>query len=337
MRKTYFSSLCALVWTAGSLAVAAEGGAPGQAKPATRPEAGPPMAAVAQLSRNSIWVGDVFDYSVKILVEPLVRVDQESLKINRGATLGPFTVLQTTIQERTLPQGRRELFLVYRLTCYDLLGNQGSIPPLVVPYFIEDPKRPAEEFSRLEWVVPEQAVGFRRTLEKDARRATIRDTPQLQAPARRPWLVWIASAGLAVVLYPAGRLAFRWYRRRSKARVGTRTRREEVAQLYRDFSQLKKMAADSNGDNAGKAYELATVILHRYLDLKYDLSSSALTPGEVEQELKSKPVDPDRAVKVREVLATCVEHRYGANAEPEPLVGLMDAMEEILRARPESP
>jgi hypothetical protein len=264
-----------------------------------------PFTVAARSSRTAVWVGDRFEYVVRVEYQPELEFVKDHLRKDE-IDVQPFEVLAAATATGTLPQGRKYLELRLQLTTYAATATEIAIPPITLFYF-RQVRGPDKEDAPAEAInIPAFPMAVRGTVIDAS--LGIRDRRPPLPIDRMSWIIpgMLGLCGLAVIAIGGGRIALAQFRlgvweqklaERSRQKSLQQSMEEirctpaatplELASFYDKASEiLRGLAAEKLGDGAG------------------------LTPHEMKLALTAAGDAEHHATVISELLAQCDLIRY---------------------------
>ncbi len=275
---------------AGTLAVAADPGTP--------------FTVTARTSRTAVWVGDRFDYVVRVEYQPQLEFVKDHLK-KEELDLTPFEVLAATTDSGIMPQGRKFLELRLQLATYTTAADV-SIPPITLFYFKQARGPEKDEAPADAVTVPAFAVGVRSTVVDAS--SGIRDQRPPLPIDRMSWMIpgALGLFGLAAIAMLGGRFAL------AQVRLGVWERkmaeRSRKKSLQQSMEEIHRTPAATPLELAS-FYDKATEILRGLAAEKLG-DGAGLTPEELKQALLAAGDQEHHATVISELLTQCDQIRY---------------------------
>lgn len=256
-------------------------------------------------SRTAVWVGDRFQYVVRVEYQGGVEFVADHLK-KEDLNLQPFEVIEASTSTGTAAGGARFLELKLLLTTYAVNAPEVSIPPITLFYFRHARTGAKEDVPAETLIVPAFKLAVRNTVVDLS--TGIRDRrPPLPI---LPGMFWIPAA-LGFCGLAAGLLYLVW-----RASAELRSRPWQRRQVEKDRSRrLKDAVQNVKQMRAGTPEELAAFYDRAYDALRNVASErlnqeNGFTPEEVNTELRQAGDSETHADTVSELLAICDETRY---------------------------
>ncbi len=264
-----------------------------------------PFTVAARTSRTAVWVGDRFEYVVRVEYQPELEFVKDHLKKDE-IDVQPFEILAATTATGTLPQGGKYLELRLQLTTYATNATEIAIPPITLFYF-KQARGPDKEDTPAEAVnIPAFPMAVRDTVIDASLGIRDRRPPLPIDPMS--WIVpgMLGVCGLAAIAIGGGRIALAQFRLGVwEQKLAERSR---MKSLQQSMEEIRRTPAATPLELAS-FYDKASEILRGLAAEKLG-DGAGLTPNELKQALTAAG-DPERhAIVLSELLAQCDLIRY---------------------------
>jgi hypothetical protein len=264
-----------------------------------------PWTLDARTSRTALWVGDRFEYVVRVEYRPELEFVGDHLK-KEELNLQPFEVLNAVTSTGTLPRGLKYFELRLELTTYAVNAPEIAIPPLTLFYFRQGKAQSKEDAPAEALHVPAFPIAVRNTVLDVSQ--GIRDAKPPLTLNRLAWLIpcILGFCGLAAIAIGAGRLAVAqihsgfWKRKRAEL-----TRKKSLSD---SMQEIRRTPAGTPAE-LEKFYNKASEILRGLAAEKLG-DGAGLTPQELKNELTAAGDSERHATELSELLAQCEMIRY---------------------------
>jgi hypothetical protein len=264
-----------------------------------------PFTVAARTSRTAVWVGDRFEYVVRVEYQPELEFVKDHLKKDE-IDLQPFEILAAATATGTLPQGGKYLELRLQLTTYATNATEIAIPPITLFYF-KQARGPDKEDTPAEAVnIPAFPMAVRDTVIDASLGIRDRRPPLPIDPMS--WIVpgMLGVCGLAAIAIGGTRIALAQFRLGVwEQKLAERSR---MKSLQQSMEEIRRTPAATPLELAS-FYDKASEILRGLAAEKLG-DGAGLTPNELKQALTAAG-DPERhAIVLSELLAQCDLIRY---------------------------
>jgi hypothetical protein len=278
-----------------------------------------PFSVTTRTSHTAIWVGDRFDYVVRVEYQPELEFVLDHLSKDE-LNLQPFEVLEAVTGTGKLPQGRKFLELRLRLTTYATNAPEIAIPAITLFYFKQSGTVSKQDAPATPINIPAFPMAVRNTVV-DASQG-IRDQEPPLPISRMSWIVpgLLGLCGLAAIVIGGSSIAFAHVRSGVwKQKLAERTRKKSLQESVQEIRRIPS----TTPDQLAGFYDRASHILRGIAAEKLG-DGAGLTPQEMNRALIAAG-DPERhAAVLSELLAQCDLIRYAP-----------DGMEQGRRLHPE--
>jgi hypothetical protein len=264
-----------------------------------------PFTIAARTSRTAVWVGDRFEYVVRVEYQPELEFVKDHLKKDE-IDVQPFEILAATTATGTLPQGRKFLELRLQLTTYAANATEIAIPPITLFYFKQARGSDKEDAPAEAINIPAFPMAVRNTVIDAS--LGIRDRrPPLPIDALS-WIIpgMLGLCGLAVIAIGGGRIALAQFRLGVwEQKLAERSRKKSLRQ---SMEEIRRTPAATPLELAS-FYDKASEILRGLAAEKLG-DAAGLTPNELKQALSAAGDPEHHATVLSELLAQCDLIRY---------------------------
>ncbi|MCU1275796.1 MAG: hypothetical protein JWO48_3227 [Bryobacterales bacterium] len=266
---------------------------------------GEPWTLQATTSRTALWVGDRFEYVVRVEHRPELEFVGDHLK-KEELNLQPFEVLNAVTSTGISPRGLKYFELRLELTTFAVNAPEISIPPITLFYFRKGQAQNKEDAPAESLHVPAFPMAVRNTVLDLSQ--GIRDGMAPLIVNRMAWLIpsILGFCGLAAIAIVGGRLAMSqihsgfWKRKRAEL-----TRKKSLTD---SMQEIRRTPADT-AEELESFYNKASDILRGLAAEKLG-DGAGLTPLELKNELVAAGDSERHASGLSELLAQCEIIRY---------------------------
>jgi hypothetical protein len=264
-----------------------------------------PFTITARTSRTAVWVGDRFEYVVRVDYQPELEFVKDHLTKDE-IDLHPFEILAASTATGTLPQGRKFLELRLQLTTYAANAAETAIPPMTLYYFKQARGSDKEDAPAEAVNIPAFPMAVRNTVIDAS--VGIRDQRPPLPIDRMLWIIpgMLGLCGLAVIAIGGGRIAL--VRLRSGVREQKLAERSRKKSLQQSVEEIRRTPAATPAELAN-FYDKASEILRGLAAEKLG-DGAGLTPHELKQALTAAGDPEHHATVLSELLAQCDLIRY---------------------------
>jgi hypothetical protein len=241
------------------------------------------IAVSTQLDRTAIWVGDVFQYSVKAVHDAAIEVVVDNLR-KENLNLAPFLVRDVWVRQDNFGANKRITEITLRLTTYESGQGELKIPSFPLYYFTRTAAvRPASENAAESVPVPVTRIGLRSTLTADSLRP--RDSREIRPVTRQHWLIPMVL-GLLGLCWLAFQLLRRlWAKSHLDRPVKKRLGRRARLRLVRDFIKQAQAVGRNSAADQQRYYAEVSQFVRSYLNESLEIDAASMTAQEVESAL----------------------------------------------------
>ena len=264
-----------------------------------------PFTVAARTSRTAVWVGDRFDYVVRVEYQPELEFVKDHLKKDE-IDLQPFEILAAATATGTLPQGGKYLELRLQLTTYATNATEIPIPPITLFYFKQARGSDKEDAPAEAVNIPAFPMAVRNTVIDAS--LGIRDQRPPLPIDRMSWIVpgMLGLCGLAAIAIGGGRIALAQFRLGVwEQKLAERSRTKSLQQ---SMEEIRRTPAATPLELAA-FYDKASEILRGLAAEKLG-DGAGLTPNELKQALTAAGDPEHHAIVLSELLAQCDLIRY---------------------------
>lgn len=262
-----------------------------------------PLVATTHLDRTTLWVGDLLQYTVRVVHPADVEFIVENLRAE-NIDLEPFIVRDVKARQTSFVADQRLLEVVLQITTYDSLASQLTIPTFNLYYFVRTPGGVEAEDMTAEAVqVPATVVGVGSVVIGED--PEVRDEKSVETIPLNAWLIPLLL-GFTGLLLPGYRAGSRVWATMSK--VDSKT--EELAQQVRartahEFVQRIKAIEVVHPQGVIDLSNVVAEFLRGPLSQWHEVDGAGLTPGELEIALKNTQRGGGLASDVKLILEKC--------------------------------
>ena len=251
------------------------------------------VAIESSVDRSKITIGDLIKYTVTVTRDEDVMVQLPGLAKN----LGGFEIRDYQVHEPQKHDGKLIDKVEYLISTFDT--GEFEIPPLTIFYTIPgDTTRQALCTEPIKIVV--ESV-------KPSEAGDIKDIkPQVEVPRNWRRIVFLASAGLLVVLLI---VAVSYYIKKRRAGESLFPAKIEIPRppheiAYEELEQLKNSDLLENGEI--KLYYIrVSEIVRRYIEGRYQIVAIEMTTAELMENIRQADIDAELIQLLEEFLDLC--------------------------------
>ncbi len=267
------------------------------------PQAKPGIEVRAEVDRNTITIGDRITYTITI-------VHDESLKVQQpgpGANLGQFEIKDYHIAEPRHENGRLVEQFRYVISVFDT--GRFVIPPFPVAVSLGDTSQPV--------VVQSEAIPIYVKSVLNSPNAELKDIKPPVVPPVNYWR-WVLLAGGVLLLMGLALLGWYGYRRRKE---GQPLFRKEVIRPAHEIALEAIQALRESDLLARQDYKTfftrLSDIVRTYLENRFFVPAMEATTDEILEAISSLDLEAEHRGRLEQVLRLCDLVKF-ARYQPEP-------------------
>ena len=263
----------------------------------------------ATTSRTALWVGDRFEYIVRVDYRPELEFVSDHLKKDE-LNLQPFEVLDSATETGTLPGGLKYFELRLQLTTYAVNSPEIAIPPITLFYINKSRTQNKEETPAEALHVPALPMAVRNTVVDAS--SGIRDRKPPLPLNRMAWLIplLLGLAGLTVLSLGLMKLVIaQVHSGFLKGKHAERTRKRSLSDSMQEIRGIPANTPAELENFYNKASEIIRGLAAEKLG-----DGAGLTPSELKHELSVAGDSERHASGLSGLLAECELIRYAPDA-----------------------